>query len=449
MTQEPAGERSRRRLESWKEIAAYLNRDVRTTQRWEARLGLPVHRLQHGRPRSVFAYTAEIDAWWDARDQLHSAGPSGGDVSAVRAWWHWPAVMGAATIVALVAAWTSWHSLVLAPAGANSAQPRVAHPIPHGVRESYLKARFNLNKRNATRADREASVLLFEEVIVGDPSFPPAHSGLAMAYQRLGGTLAGGRVAAEAVAKSVSAAERALRLDPDLAEAHVVLAGARRQDWKWAAAEQGYRRALQLDPYNALAYSGYGGLLVWLGRPSEGLALARRGREIDPRSIDQTVNIAWLLYHSREYDEAIREFQTVLAVEPDHSTALWFLGFALTDASRTREAIEVLERAAALQDRNPAVLGVLARAYWRAGRPADARRLITELERRARTGYVPPAAFVHAYAGSPDRNRFFGALERAYREHSNIVGFLKTHPLYDPFRGDPRFVDLVRRVGLS
>jgi hypothetical protein len=92
---------------------------------------------------------------------------------------------------------------------------------------------------------------------------------------------------------------------------------------------------------------------------------------------------------------------------------------------------------------------VLTRAYWRAGRRDDALRLVAELEHRERTGYVPPAVFVNAYAGIGDRARFFGALERAYREHSNIIQMLKTHPVYDDVRADPRFDELLRRVGLS
>jgi len=139
----------------------------------------------------------------------------------------------------------------------------------------------------------------------------------------------------------------------------------------------------------------------------------------------------------------------VLDAEPDRKSALWFLGFALLDSSRLHEAVRTLEHLVILWDRNPAALGLLARAYGRSGRRADALAIVEELKRRERASYVPPAPFVHAYVGLGDREKAFASLERAYQERSNIVQFLKTHPLYDSLRDDSRFAELLHRVGLE
>jgi hypothetical protein len=125
------------------------------------------------------------------------------------------------------------------------------------------------------------------------------------------------------------------------------------------------------------------------------------------------------------------------------------LGFALIADNQAAEAVPVLEKSVALSNGSPAVTGVLIRAYAHAGRRADALRLLASLKRRKAAGYVPAGAFVNAYLGLDDREQAFYWLEQAFREKSTILQFVKTHPYFDPIRGDPRFVDLVHRVGLS
>ena len=149
----------------------------------------------------------------------------------------------------------------------------------------------------------------------------------------------------------------------------------------------------------------------------------------------------WILFHARRYDEAIRELRSD---DPDH----WYLGMALIANGQPDEAITVLEKALG-PDRNPAVMGVLVRAYAHAGRREEGLRLLDELKRRQRTTYVPTAAFVNAYLGLGDNEQALAWLERAYQEQSNILQLIKVHPYFDPLRGDPRFVDLVHRVGLD
>jgi len=156
-----------------------------------------------------------------------------------------------------------------------------------------------------------------------------------------------------------------------------------------------------------------------------------------------------VLFHARRYDEAILEERSELAVHPDNPTLNWFLGFALVANGQAEEAVTVLETARSLSGGSPGVTGVLIRAYAHAGRRADALRLVEELKQRQRRGYIPAAAFVNAYLGLDDGEQAFVWFEKAYQEHSNILQLLKVHPFFDPLRDDPRFKDLVRRVGLG
>lgn len=228
----------------------------------------------------------------------------------------------------------------------------------------------------------------------------------------------------------------------------MVLAYALEQDWRWTEAEAEYRRAIELDPNNALALRYLGELLVARMRTDEGLELAKRARELDPLTLYHTALFGWQLYQARRYDEAARELRTALALDPNHRPTLWYLGFVLIEQQQFDEAIQVLERATLQSDRNPAELGVLARAYARAGRRAEALRILDELIRRRREAYVAPAPFLHAYVGLDDHDQAFVWLERAFEEHANIIRYLRTHPAFDPLRHDQRFTNLLRRAGL-
>ena len=320
-----------------------------------------------------------------------------------------------------------------------------ARSVSPEVYESYLKGRF-ANKSN-NRADVEESIRYFDEAIKKDSAFAPAYVGLATAYRRLGAVLIGGPPG-ETRAKVISAAQKALELDPELAEAHARLADVYQEQFRWSDAEAEYKRALELKPNDAPTHLAFA---VWLdcqGRTEEAVAWSRRARELDPLGTDSRT-LGWILIHARHYDEATHELRSVLALRPDDAQALWYLGFVLIAKGQSEEAIPVLEKALSVSDRSPAVIGFLARAYAFAGRRPDAFRLLAELKRRSRAGYVPPPAFAHVYLGLGQYDEAFVWFERAYQEQSNMMQTLKVHPFYDPLREDPRFKDLLRRVGLN
>jgi TolB-like protein/tetratricopeptide (TPR) repeat protein len=330
--------------------------------------------------------------------------------------------------------------------GEERARVTAAHPVAPEVYESYLKGRFALDKSNS-RQGLEESIVYFERAIKMDPTFAPAYVGVASASSGLG-TVFIGASPGQTRPQVISAARKALELDPNLTEAHVLLADVLQEQWRWTEAETEYRRALELNPNDADAYAGLALWLVCRGRTDEAVVSAKRGRELDPLAVSGH-SIAWILFQSRRYDEAIRELRSALALEPNDAEALLFLGFTLVANNQPGDAIPVLEKAISLSNGSPAATGVLVRAYSHAGRRGDARRLLAQLQQRKKAGYVPAGAFVNAYLGLGENDRAFDWLEQAYQEQSNILQFLKVHPYFDPIRSDPRFADLVRRTGLD
>ena len=328
--------------------------------------------------------------------------------------------------------------------GEERARLVAARPVSPGAYESYLQGMF---AKGNSRAEVENRIARFDEAIRKDPAFAQAYVGLASAYAELG-TVFVGAPTSETRPKVINAARKALELDPDLADAHVLLADMYVRQWKWAEAEAEYRRALDLNPNDAAAHDGYSDWLLCHGRMEEALVWARRARDLDPLGTSGHT-IGWTLFNAHRYDEAIREFRDVLAVRPDDRLPLWPLGWALICNHQVEEAIPDLEKAVSDTDSSPGVVSALIWAYAHAGRRADALRLLGELKKRQQTGYVPAGAFVHAYLGLGDNDEAFTWFERAYEEQSNILIYIKVFPLYDPLRGDPRFQDLVRRVGLD
>jgi pentatricopeptide repeat protein len=322
---------------------------------------------------------------------------------------------------------------------------KAARPVAPEVYESYLKGLYALDDASSM-AGIDAGIGDFQDAIAKDPTFAQAYLGLAEAYTTMGLVFSGG-VAAETRPKVMSAARKALEIDPNLADAHVVLANVLQEEWQWSEAETEYKRALELSPNSARAHAGYALWLLCKGRTDEAIEWVRRGRELDPVEVSGG-DVAWILFQAHRYDEAIREARDTLAVRPNDAGVLNTLAFSLLGEGQAEEAIPVLEKADAISKGSPAVEGILVRAYARAGRRDDALRLLAKMKKRREAGYMPAAAFVNAYLGLGETEEAFVWLEQAYKERSNILQFVKTHPFFDPIRSDARFVDLERRIGV-
>lgn len=321
-----------------------------------------------------------------------------------------------------------------------------SHTVSPEAYESYLKGQFLLHKDD-TRGELEESIQYFEQALRADPAFALAYVGLAGAHAELGTVIIGGRPDKERV-QVVSAARKALQIDPNLAEAHDLIADTALKQWRWAEAEAEYRIAIELNPNDSDAYIGLASWLLAHGRFDEALTHSEYARTLDQYGSTNWGN-AWVLFQSRRYDDAIRELRSALAVHPDDMGFNWLLGFVLVIKGQSKEAIPILEKAAALSGRSSGTLDVLTAAYARAGRRSDALRLLAELKSRQQKGYVSPASFVIAYIGLGENEQALAWLEKAYQEQSAIMLWLKIHPLFDSLRNDSRFADLVRRIGLN
>jgi TolB-like protein/DNA-binding winged helix-turn-helix (wHTH) protein/Flp pilus assembly protein TadD len=333
-------------------------------------------------------------------------------------------------------------------AGRQNAQfANVPRTVQAGVYDSYLKGRFQFNKY--TRDSIEDSIRLFKAAIAGDATFAPAHVGLASAYSALGGIAISAAAPTDVRPIAVAAAMRALELDPTLADAHALLGSLKQQDWQWSEAEGRLRHALELNPSHARAHAALGWWLLCRGRAAEAIVSSGYARELDPLAEDLHVSYGITLYNARHHDEAVRELRSLLAINPNNTQALLILGLTLTASERFDEAIRTLELGASRSHRSPMMLGALAGAYGRDGQRARGLRIVDELISLRKANYVTAGAFVFAYMGLGEYEQGFAWLERGFAERTTIMAFIKVNPIYDPVRTDPRFMDLVRRVGLE
>ena len=319
-----------------------------------------------------------------------------------------------------------------------------ARHVSPDVYESYLKGQF---AKGNSRAEIEQSIAYFEDAITKDATFAPAYVGLADAYERLSGSFLGAPTY-ETRPKVTRAAQKALDLDPGLAEAHALLGRILKKQFQWADAEAEYKQALALNPNNSTAHLDYAEWLMSHGRVDEALAWSRRARELDP--LGKTGDtIGWMLFQARRYDDSIRELRSFLAVYPNDAIAHLILAFPMIANGQAEEAIPDLEKTATMMHRSPGALELLATAHARAGHRAEALRLLEELKQRRKTGYVQATSFINPNLGLGNYDEAFVWFERAYHEREGILQWLKVHPFFDPVRGDPRFADLLHRVGLD
>jgi eukaryotic-like serine/threonine-protein kinase len=309
----------------------------------------------------------------------------------------------------------------------------------------YLRGRFFWNKR--TEQGIQKGIEYFRRAIEEDPNFAAAYVGIAESYCVLGfWTLA---PPSETFPKAKASAQRALEIDPAFAEARAPLAYALYYyEWNWRAAEEEYRKCLEAAPQDATAHAWYGHLLCLTGRFDEALVYTRKSLELDPLSLIDSVQMAWVFYFARHYDQSIRMAEKTLEMDPTFAVAHVVLGLACEKTVAHARAIEELQKAVEFSGRSTQFLSYLAYVFARAGRAEEARATLLELERLSQTRYVSSYFLAPAYVALGDADRAFQCLEEAFAERSNALTYLKVDPKLDDLRGDPRFTDLVRRVGL-
>jgi len=310
-----------------------------------------------------------------------------------------------------------------------------------------LQGRFHTNKRSAEGLRK--SVERFEEANLADESCAEAYAGLADAYSLLADY--GLMSPAEAVPKARAAAERALELDPQSAEANVSLAFVLSSfEWRWKEAEVLYRTAIAANPGYSRARHWYGvDFLALLGRCEEGLAEVRAAYDLDPLSMIIREGVGYTHMICRDYPRAVAVYREITDMDPDFFKGYSSLGRVLSLMGKYDLALASLERSRQLGGDVPSILAATGEVLARIGRVEEARAFLQQLTEMSQTGWVPASCFAVLHLGLGDYPAALTFLETATDRREFSVTALKVHPLYDPLRSEPRFQRLLERVGLN
>ncbi len=305
----------------------------------------------------------------------------------------------------------------------------------------YLKGRYYFNRREAPEAITE-----FERALGRDPRYTDAYTGLADSYCIYG--FYGGIPTLDAFAKARAAAEKALELDPGSAEVHVSLALIEHYfGWDLRKEETETRRAIQLAPKSAAAYSWLGLMFAFTDRPAEAFEMTSKATEIEPFSANAQTNVAWAYYGARRFEEAARELRRALHIDPNAPYPLWAIGLTYMQLGRHSEAIASLEKAVEITKRRQShYVALLGGAYAAAGRRPEALGLLAELTDGSSREYIAPfhLAFLHIPLGNADEA--ISCLERACDQRNALAWWPRSCPFYDPLREHPSFPELLAKI---
>jgi serine/threonine-protein kinase len=320
-------------------------------------------------------------------------------------------------------------------------------PVDPEAYEAFLKGRHYWYRRSPGAVIKSLEFL--ERATTKDPTYALAHAGLADSLNSLGWDLFAGLSPAEAFPKARRAAQRALDLDPGCAEAHAALGwAATAYDWKWEAAEKAFRRAIELKPQYGQVHIWYSHLLHAMGRIGESSEEARRAIECDPLGLILNLHLGWHHVYERQYERAVEQLQKTLELESGFVLGRLFLGEAYEQMGKFQEAISEFEEAVNLSGRRPVYLAGLGHAYAVAGDREKALGIANELQQLSGGTYVAPRGIAEIYIGLAERDLAFYWLEKALAEHNGWLIHTGSNPRYDSIRVDPRYADLVQRIGL-
>ncbi len=299
------------------------------------------------------------------------------------------------------------------------------------------------------RGDFQKSIALFEEAIHENPYNALAYAGLASATALIGQVPNDGMPPQEAKPKARAAAQRALQLDSRLAEAHAVLGNvAMSYDWDFPAAEKEFKTAIELNPNYTFAHEWYAHLLMVEGRFDEALAESGHVLELEPATPLFHVVKAEIFYHARRYDEAIGESLSIVTAHPDFVLAYYWLGCAYREKKMYPDAIATFERARKMTGDWPFIVMAAGHAQALAGNTVEAANALHKLAQMKKTRLVPDIYLAAIYVGLGKKDEAFRLLDLAYQERVDRLVYLGVEPMADPIRSDPRFVQLMAKIGL-
>jgi TolB-like protein/DNA-binding winged helix-turn-helix (wHTH) protein/Flp pilus assembly protein TadD len=321
------------------------------------------------------------------------------------------------------------------------ANPRQTRPDAY---EAYLKGRYYWNKRTADGMQKAEHY--FQQAIDSDPTYAAAYSGLADCNSGL--TWHGFKSPADALPRAYAAARKAVEIDPQSAEAHASLGLVLSHRWDWAGAEAEFRHALDLDPQYANAHHWYADYLSIKSRHNEALAEASRAQELDPLNLMISTWVALRYYQAHDYTHAIEQARNSVELDSNFAAAHLLLGESYLQAGSHSESLSELKRAASLSGDSSLYTAQVAVALAAAGRKSEALQIAHELETESRTRYVSPYGLAQIYAALNSKEDTFKWLQAAYDDRAVWMEYLAVDPIFDRYRSDHRFQELLRSTGL-
>ena len=308
--------------------------------------------------------------------------------------------------------------------------------------ETYLRANYYFD-----RFDLQKSIDYYRQAIKLDPNYAPAYAHMAEAYSFL--AFFGAVSPGEGWGKTKEAASLAVQKDERLPEGHGALALAKlHYDWDFAGAEQEFKRALELNPSDADVRHEHAHYLMAMGRLAESEAESKRAVELDPVGDGLNSCLCWHSFAARDYDEAVRLAAKFLKSQPDDPWEHTILGWTYEQKRMPDRAIVDFKTAVEVTKGDPFFVAALGHAYAVAGNRREAEKVLQTLSNRARKSYVSPFDVALIYTALGEKDKAFALLDKAVAEHSTFLVYTKWEPRLDPLRSDPRFQDLLKRIGL-
>jgi len=328
--------------------------------------------------------------------------------------------------------------------GVNGAKGTARAVNPEAY-DDYLRGRFYWTNRG----DLHKSIDAYQKAVQKDPSYALAYAGLASGYALLGQVPYDDMPPIQAKPKAREAAERALQLDPQLGEAHSVLANVSfSYDWDFDAAEREFQRALALGQNDPTAHQWHSHYCVVRNRLQQALEENSRALALDPVSPLFNTTRAEIYYNARQFDAAIGQARRTIEQYPTYPLAYIWLGSAYREKKMYKDALEQFAQASKLSDNHPAITALYGHALALSGDTAGARRALADLQRLAKTRYVSAFYFAGIYTGLGEKSTALDWLDKAYKERNDRLVYLNVDPMADPLRSEPRFQDLMKRLHL-
>jgi TolB-like protein len=312
--------------------------------------------------------------------------------------------------------------------------------------ETYLRGRYFWNKRS--REGFEKAIDYFNQAIATDPKYALAYSGLADCYLSM--ATYGMFPSEEGFSKAKEAAKKALAIDDTLAEAHTSLAHLTwLHEWNWADGEREFMRAIDLDPNYPTAHQWYATYLSSMARHEEAIAEITRAQELDPLSITIGLDVARTFYFARQYDRSIEQCLRAFEMDPSFYRIGDWMELAYEQKGFFDKALEAHLKALAARGARPETMAVLKEAYAVSGWKGFWRKRLELMEAEAGKRPLPTFAQARIYARLGDNDQALRWLQKAYDKHSDYLVLLKVDPLFDSLCSDPRFAELMRKIGLA